>query len=553
MPTTTDLRTVYMLLPEIILATMALWVFIAGTFVQSRTQWTALAAALDAVAAFALWRQSMAWGPAVVEADYVISVTGPLLIDFFGLFWRWFSLVAGLVLLLTAARSCRKELVCELLGCLMLMTVGSMLVAASGELVTMFLGLELISIPTYVVLFLGRGDRRTSEATMKYFFLSIVSSAVLLYGFSFLYGVAGSLRLDDIHATLSRLGEGTAPTLPVALVLIFAGLGFKIAAVPFQFYAPDVYEGATNAAAGLLSVVPKVAGIVALARIVVASMPGLEQLGWHVALALSLLTMTVGNVAALWQTNVRRMMAYSSIAHAGYMLMGLAAGLAIGSSSTGPYGIAAMLFYVVVYVLATVSFFAALAYLSGPERQVNYLNDLAGVARRHPVVAAAIAVSMFSLTGLPPLAGFWGKLSLFTSTLDVAGADFRTLAEQGLSQKGTWFVALAVVGVLNAAISAAYYLRVVGMVFFRGGDRPLDAEGGNTAWAAMVVSTALVIAVGVWPAPVDRNSRAAALSLQYESPRIRQSDLRPTELPPDHKQPQELGPTTARSVSEGKE
>ncbi len=262
----------------------------------------------------------------------------------------------------------------------------------------------------------------TLESGTKYFFLSVLSSGLLLYGFSFLYGSAGSLSLVEIRSALASSGEltGTAAFAPLALVLIFAGLGFRLTAVPFHFYAPDVYQGTTNPNAGLLAVAPKIAALVALVRIAGVAMPGTERLGWQVALALAMITMTLGNVLALWQNNVRRLMAYSSVAHAGYMLIGLAVGFAVSggaAEATNFDGIGAAFFYMLVYAAATAGTFAALTYLGGDDGELDTVDQLAGLTRNHPKTALAMAIFMFSLTGLPPLAGFWGKFTLFTGAL----------------------------------------------------------------------------------------------------------------------------------------
>src|SRR5438874_6132475 len=365
----------------------------------------------------------------------------------------------------------------------MIIAAGLMITALANELVLLFLGLELISIPTYVLLFLGRRDRASGEATMKYFYLSILSSALLLYGFSLLYGLgkttllAGTVAHPGIRASLTALSP-TAPLAPLAslaLVLITAGLGFKLTIAPLQSYAPDVYQGTTSANAGLLAVAPKIAAIVGFIRLVIVAMPAVADFAWQLALILAILTMTIGNVCALWQRNVRRLMAYSSIAHGGYLLIGLAAAAAATTTGQAAYrgGTAAMLFYVAVYALATMGTFAALAYLGSSQREVNDVDELAGLARSQPVVAGALAVFMFSLAGLPPLAGFWGKLNLFGSAIQ--------LATSGAAGVSLWFTILAVIGALNAAVAAAYCLRIVAVMYFQSASIPLAAAGGVTA------------------------------------------------------------------------
>jgi NADH-quinone oxidoreductase subunit N len=301
-------------------------------------------------------------------------------------------------------------------------------------------------------------------------------------------------------------------------VLVTAGLGFKLTIAPLQFYAPDVYQGTTSANAGLLAVAPKIAAIVGLVRLVIVAMPAVADFAWQLALILAILTMTIGNVCALWQRNVRRLMAYSSIAHGGYLLIGLAAAAAATAATQGAYrgGITAMLFYVFVYALATMGTFAALAYLSSTRRDLNDVDELAGLARSQPVVAGALAIFMFSLAGVPPLAGFWGKFNLFASAIE--------LATSAPSRLALWFAILAVAGALNAAIAAAYYLRIVAVMYFQSDKHPLTSAGGRTARFAAVVCAILVIAVGAWPGRI--------LDIAVESESTLRPQTRTVQSPP---------------------
>src|SRR5262245_2979807 len=449
--------------------------------------------------------------------------TGPVTMDPMSLGLRWLALVMGLMFTLIAARLAEPELASEFFGCVMLVAVGVMLAASANELVLLFLGLELISIPTYVLLFLGRRDRASGEATMKYFYLSILSSALLLYGFSFLYGIgkttliAGTASHPGIREAFVALGQSTANPLasltPLALVLVVAGLGFKLAAAPLQFYAPDVYQGTTNINAGLLAVAPKIAGTAGLIRLLVVAMPLVADYAWQLALVLAVLTMTVGNVCALWQKDVRRLMAYSSIAHGGYLLIGLAVGtgsLAVGSSVHG--GAGSMMFYVFVYRVVTVGIVAGIASLGSEDRELNSIADLAGLSKTQPLAAAAIAVFMFSLAGIPPLVGFWGKLALFSGAIQLAAANY----ENPLSR---WFIGLAVVGAVNAAIAAAYYLRIVATMYFTSPvEIPVRAEGGKGALTAAALCAGLVVIGGMFPAQLVGLALKSEQSLRFSGP-----------------------------------
>jgi NADH-quinone oxidoreductase subunit N len=505
-----ELSTIKLLLPEVALVLAASSIFVGGAFTRNRTYWIFAAILSYVVAGAALTSVGSPWMTTPVP-------TGPVTIDAMSVGLRWLALAMGLGFTLAVARLADPELAGEVLGSLMLVTVGVMLVASANELVLLFLGLELISIPTYVLLFLGRRDRASSEATMKYFFLSIFSSALLLYGLAMIYGIAGTTviagneEIVGIREKLAGLAGGStnpvASLAPLALVLVVAGLGFKLAVAPLQFYAPDVYQGTTNLNAGLLAVAPKIAGVAGLVRLALVAVPAAGAFGWQLALVLAVLTMTIGNVCALWQKNIRRLLAYSSIAHGGYLLIGLATAAALPAASGG---IAAMLLYVAVYAAATMGSFTALAYLSSPQREVNDVDELAGLGRSHPLIAASLAVFMFSLAGIPPLVGFWGKLTLFGSAIQTASQSEGPLA--------TWFAALAVIGVLNAAVAAAYYLRVVSVMYFQSQASPSPPAGGYGALIATLACTALVVIGGAFPRAAIDSATAAERALLSRSP-----------------------------------
>jgi len=497
--------TIRLLSPEIVLIATAVLIYLAGALVDARNWWACAAAGGIAAAAIALW---------CVEQP-APTAGGPLTVDALAYFGRWLALALGALLLLLASRPLDTPGTPEYVGSLLLAIVGLMLVCGAGDLVLLFVGLELISIPTYIMLYLGRRgtDRRlvtiSQESALKYFFLSILASAMLLYGLSFLYGTSGSTNLAAIAAAWAAPG-GTAAGLAklgkVAFVLILAGLGFKLTAVPFHFYAPDVYQGTTYPNAGLLSVLPKAAAVVALVRVAVVAMPtppDVKPYAWIVVLILAMLTMTVGNVMALWQENLRRLLAYSAVAHAGYMLIALAVGLVPVAAQGRWNGLSALLFYLCVYAVATIGTFAALEFLGHRDRQIEAVEELAGLGRTRPLLALAIAVFMFSLAGIPPLAGFWGKLFVFGSALSV---DAGNLAAGSL---WPWFVALAVVGVLNAAVAAAYYLRIVAVMYFRTPLAVLRPRGGTGAWLALTACAVLTLLLGILPGPLYRQSDGA--------------------------------------------
>ena len=475
-----------LLLPEIVLIVAAVMIYMGGAFSTAERGWRWIAAGALLLAAVALGCQHG-------TADTVES----LCIDDLAWFARWLALGLGALLLMLASRP-QSTGTSEYIGSLLLTIAGLMLVASADELVLLFVALELISIPTYVLLYLGRRDAASQESAAKYFFLSVLASAILLYGFSFLYGTAGSTELASVRAALggtTPLPAGFASFAKLAMALIFGGLCFKIAAVPFHFYAPDVYQGTTHANAALLSVVPKAAGLVAMVRILVAAMPGVAPQSWQIVLAAAALTMTFGNVMALWQNDLRRLLAYSSIAQAGYMLVAVAVALAAGSAATAWHGVAAVGFYLVTYAVATIGAFAAFQHLGRPDRSLDGVDELAGLGATRPTAAAVLAVCMFSLAGIPVLAGFWGKFLVFGDALSVDPG-------VGAAAMRWWFVGAAILGMLNAAVAAAYYLRIVAVMYFRTPLATPHAEGGAGAWWAAVACALLLIGIGVYPGPL---------------------------------------------------
>lgn len=473
------------MLPEILLVATACLQFLVAPFLVSergeaasglRHRWGGIAVLAFATAGWLWWR---------MEATE--STLGLFQSDSLTFFVRGLSLASGVLVLLTSWNLIDDARSAEHHACLLLLIAGVNLVVAANDLIVLFLALELVSMTTYVLLFLGRSDAMGLESVLKYFLLSAFSSAMMLLGLGYLYGVTGTTNLSAMHAVLTAGNVEQIPTLLViGLAGILAGLAAKIAIVPFHFYAPDVFQGTGIGAAAMLSFVPKVAGFIALMRLLIP--PGGNEGGWSLVTnaetllwVLAIISMTLGNVMALLQTNVWRLLAYSSIAHAGYMLVGLAvvpreAGSISGSSAT--------LFYLAVYGAMTLGIFAALAavrvYPNGSTRssdRIESIDDLAGLGRTSPIAAIFLAIFLFSLTGLPPTAGFFAKLNLF---LAAWGAD-TSLA------RGT-----ACLMALNAAVAGWYYLRLVAIMYVQ----PEQAEQGRaTELPGLVGATLCAIAV----------------------------------------------------------
>ncbi|MGH7731037.1 MAG: NADH-quinone oxidoreductase subunit N [Candidatus Eiseniibacteriota bacterium] len=367
-------------------------------------------------------------------------------------------------------------------------TLGMILMAASNELITIFLGLELMSLALYVLVGFRRGRLDSSEAALKYFLLGAFASGFLLYGIALLYGATGTTNLGRMA---NFLGDSPLPDNPLLLaggLLVLAGFGFKVAAVPFHMWTPDAYEGAPTTVTGFMSAGAKAAGFAALLRVLTIALPGLA-VDWRPLLTwIAILTMTVGNVTALLQSNVKRMLAYSSIAHAGYLLVAVVAG--------GQEGGAAALFYLAAYSLMNLGAFGVLALLGREQEERVTVADLAGLGQRHPGLAAAMTVFMLSLGGIPPTAGFMGKVYVFGVAVDAG------------------LVPLVIVGVLNSALSIYYYLRITVVMYMREPQgEPVEVEWTAPAVLAIAATLGLTLWWGIQAGGLLEQARQSIMAL----------------------------------------
>lgn len=404
---------------------------------------------------------------------------------------RIIALGVGLLVLLVNWNLSTERDRGELLSMILFSLAGILLTSLADDLIVLFLAIELVSVPTYILVSVGRGDIRAQEAGVKYFFLGALSSALMIYGFSFLYGAAGTTSLTEMNF------DGSSAYLTLGLLLAFAGIAYKIAAVPFHVYAADVYQGASASVTGLLGFFPKLAGFVALIKLLTILPDSAAGPGWNMPAMVfiflwivALATMTIGNVVGLMQSSAKRILAYSSIAHSGYMLLALLVG---PTSEGGPFrdGLSAMLFYIAVYGFMNLGAFAVFALLRTAEgKEVDDLSDLAGLARRQPWLALCLAICLFSLMGLPLTAGFLGKIYIFTAAFSV-GADHPH--QQAI-------FALGIFGVLNAAVAAAYYLRIISACYVsESQDELVVDETANGPRVGVAVCSFLVLLVGIWP------------------------------------------------------
>lgn len=372
--------------------------------------------------------------------------------------------------------------------------VSMIVLIASEDLITLFLSLETMTICLYLMTAMEKSKKRSAEAGLKYFVYGSVSSALFLFGLSLVYGQTGSTSIDMIGQILSgaeRPGLSGNVAGGVAVLMIMVGFGFKVSAVPFHQWAPDAYEGAPAPVAAWLASGSKLASLVAMVKVMGGALGTWSATtsptspGWVGLLALiSAATMTYGNFAALGQTNLKRLLAYSSIAHAGYMLVGV---IAVGISTRREEAAAALFFYLVIYGLTTIAGFALAAWLDR-DRGTEDVDDLNGLGRRHPYVGVAVCVLMLSMIGIPPTAGFFGKLYMFMEALNVGGQDKVTM------------IGLVALGLFNSVVSAFYYVRILKAIFLRESDRkPLQNMGPEVS-LPLAVGAGLALFFGLQPA-----------------------------------------------------
>jgi NADH-quinone oxidoreductase subunit N len=361
-----------------------------------------------------------------------------------------------------------------------------MVMVSSGDLIMIFLGLELAAVSLYILAGLNRHELRPIEASAKYFVLGSLASAVFLYGMSLLFGVAGSTNLRTVAEALAGPVAGN-PILLVAVIFLLVGFGFKVAMAPFHMWTPDVYEGAPTAVTAYMSVAVKAATFAVFLRVFLEVFGGIKPVWTTWLIVLAIATMIIGNLAAIVQRNIKRMLAYSSIAHAGYALIGLIVGGELGTMS--------LMLYMAIYTIINLGAFGIVILMRRTGVPGEEIGDLSGLASSHPAAAFAMLIFMFSLAGLPPTAGFVAKFYLFMAAVDA-----------GLA----W---LAVVGVLLSAVSAYYYLRVVMVMYMKEPAAPIELAWSPSAGAALALILAATLVIGIYPSPLVDYTSAAILQL----------------------------------------
>jgi NADH-quinone oxidoreductase subunit N len=476
------------LLPELVLAALVLVIITVDLFLSRANKWllTPLTVGGLIVAGAAL---IPVWG--INEEVY----NGFYVVDDLSIFLKGVTIVTGILSALFAPSYLRIRRIPlgEFNMILVTALIGMCVLASSSDFITLFLGLELMTMPSYLLTGLHKTDRYSNEGGLKYFLLGSFASAIVLFGIAWMYGLTGTTSTSGIAAALE--GQMSGGVL-VAIGFLTVGATFKVAAVPFHYWTPDAYQGAPTPITGFLSVGPKVGAFALLIRIFADALAPLRADWLVVFLVLTVLTMTIGNVIALTQVNVKRMLAYSSIAHTGYIMAGLAAFANAEGAGVAARGIESVLFYLLGYAAMNIAAFAVVAMLQRDTTRFGGLNAFRGLASRDPWRAAAMAVLMLSLTGIPPTVGFFAKLYILLAVVDA-----------GLA----W---LGVIIVLNAALAAFYYLRVIVYMYMRDPEpEPAPIDTSPLGTVALALSVVGVIALGVLPGAVLGLIEVSAASL----------------------------------------
>ena len=466
------------ILPEIVLAVGVMVLLMIGVALGERSAPTVNGLAIIVLAAAGYFVVSIAPGRHELFG-------GSFVVDDYARFLKLLALTGsgGALMLSLDWLNAEKQQKFEYGALFLLSTLGMLLLISANDLIALYLGLEMMSLPLYVVAASNRDNIRSTEAGLKYFVLGALSSGMLLYGASLIYGFTGTVNFAGIA---KATGQGAEIGLIFGLVFMFVGFCFKISAVPFHMWTPDVYEGAPTPVTAFFAAAPKVAGIAIFVRATMVAFPGIAHEWQQIVVFVSIASMALGAFAAIGQRNIKRLMAYSSIGHMGFALVGLAAGT--------PEGVQGVLIYMSIYVAMTLGVFAAILAMRRDGKFVESIGDLAGLARTHPTMAFFLAMLLFSLAGIPPLAGFFAKFYVFLAAI----------------KAGLYL--LAVIGVLSSVVGAFYYLSIVKIMYF---DEPVKSFQSMPGLLRLVlgVSGLVNMLFFAYPAPLLGAATAAAKSL----------------------------------------
>ncbi|MBF0248233.1 MAG: NADH-quinone oxidoreductase subunit NuoN [Alphaproteobacteria bacterium] len=477
-------------LPEIFLALAAMTLLMLGVFQKPVTPDGELRAARTTTNLGLITMVLALLLVFTVSGNVLVTFEGMFISDPFATFAKVLILIASTFSLMMAQRWLEQQHAhrFEFAVLVILATLGMMMMVSASNLLSLYMGLELQSLSLYVLAAFQRDDVRSTESGLKYFVLGAMASAFLLYGSSLVYGFTGTTDFATIAATIKAQDHHFPTGLAVGLVFVMAGLAFKVSAVPFHMWTPDVYEGAPTPVTSFFAVAPKVAALALFLRVMMGPFGEMAHQWQGIVVLLSILSMSIGAFAAIAQVNIKRMMAYSSIGHVGYALMGLAV--------ANEQGVTGVLIYLAIYVFMNVGVFACILAMRRGDRMVESIYDLAGLAKSHPGMAAALAVFMFSMAGIPPLAGFFGKLYIFLAAIEAQ------------------LYTLAIIGVLTSVVSAYYYLRIIKIMYFDEAEADhLETPLPNVIAAVLGVCSAVIVLFFLVPAPLITTAGAAAASL----------------------------------------
>jgi len=460
-------------MPELAMTCLALALLLADLFIKRKETLALMSVISVGVVAYLLAGSSG------------VTFNGMFISDGYSMFFKLIFILNVILTVLISVKYIEIEKVNfgEYYSLILFATLGMMLMASAGDLIVLYLGLELMALSTYILAGFKRYDMKSNEAAMKYFLLGAFASAFLLYGISMIYGLTGTTDLRAIADYIARNALSNNPVLMLSMILFAVAFSFKIAAVPFHMWAPDVYEGAPTSITAFMSVGPKAAGFAVLGRVFMTAFVSAKSEWAAIMIPIAILTMGVGNIVALSQTNIKRMLAYSSIAHAGYALLGIIAGTTDGMAS--------VMNYLMIYAFMNIGAFAVVIMLRSEGFKGDDIADYDGLAKTHPVAAALMLVFMFSLTGIPPTAGFMAKFYIFMSAVNAGYA---------------WVVVIAVI---FSAISAYFYLRIVINMYMKEPKEAVQLDSSPALWLALAVTVAAVLFIGVLPSKLMMFARLA--------------------------------------------
>ncbi len=465
-------------LPEIVMALGAIAMVLYGAIQGERSTRTLEIAAL-ALLALALVLVLRGEGK-------VVTFNGAFIADGFARFMKVLTLIGAAAAIVLSADFLRRDgaMRFEFPILVVLATIGMMMMISASDLIGLYVGLELQSLALYVVAAFDRDNPRSTEAGLKYFVLGALSSGMLLYGGSLVYGFTGTVSYTGIAEAVKGGHPGIG--LIIGLVFVAAGVAFKISAVPFHMWTPDVYEGAPTPVAAFFASAPKMAAMAMTVRIFVGAFPGALHDWQQIIVFMAIASMALGAFAAIGQSNIKRLLAYSSIANMGYALVGLAAGT--------PAGVQGVMTYMAIYLATTLAAFACVLMMNRNGKPVEEIGELAGLSRTNGWMAFAMSMMMFSLAGIPPLAGFWAKWYVFLAAIEAK------------------LYVLAVVGVITSVVGAYYYLRIVKVIYFDDA-KPAFDKGDAGVRTVLLISALFVLVLSLLPAPLFDSAAAAAKSL----------------------------------------